>query len=130
MARQAGQAVNQAEAEAIAPGVIAAAADRNRGLQKRAARRLSLGGGQPARPGTMVWPAPATKPITSLAALQLAGQRGLDPGQPAASILSALGDYGSPGIRRQPAEAAPAGAAGDRSPPLTHTAGPFCNPGN
>ncbi len=112
MAWQAGQAVNQAEAEAIASGVVAVAGDRNRGLQKRAPRRLSLGGGQPVRPGTMVWPASATKPIIRLAALQ----SGLDPGQPAASILSALGDYRSPGIRRQPAEAAPVGAAGDHSP--------------
>jgi CubicO group peptidase (beta-lactamase class C family) len=70
MARQAGQAIDQAVAEATAPGVIAAAGDRDRVLQERAAGRLSQGGGQPARPGTMVWPASTTKPITSGAALR------------------------------------------------------------
>jgi hypothetical protein len=43
MARQVGQVVDQAVAQATAPGVIAVAGD-----------RLSSGGGQPARPGTMV----------------------------------------------------------------------------
>jgi hypothetical protein len=85
VARQAGQAADQAVAQATAPGEIAAAGDRDRMLQERAAGRLSVGGGQPARPGTMVWLASMTKPITSSAALQLAGQRGLDPGQRRAS---------------------------------------------
>jgi hypothetical protein len=97
MARQAGQSADQAVAQAIAPGVIAAAGGRDRVLQERAAGRLSVGGGQPARPGTMAWRAPVTKPSTSLAALRLTGQRGLDPGQPAASILPAVGELRVPG---------------------------------
>jgi CubicO group peptidase (beta-lactamase class C family) len=97
MVRQAGQSADQAAAEAIAPGMIAAVGDRDRGLQEGAAGRLSLGGGQPARPGTMAWRAPMTKPITSIAALPLAGQRGLDPGQSVASILPAFREPRAPG---------------------------------
>jgi hypothetical protein len=130
MARQVGQAVDQAVAQATAPGVIAVAGDRDRMLQERAAGRLSSGGGQPARPGTMVWPAPMTRPITSIAALQLAGQPGLDPGQPAASIPPAVAEPRVPGGSGGGLpEAAPAGAAGDRSPPAdTHRRGPSVTP--
>jgi methyl acetate hydrolase len=129
MARQADQPAGQAPAEAIAPGMIASAGDRDRVLQERAAGRLSLGGGQPARPGTMVWLAPMTKPITSIAALPPAGQRGLDPGQPAVSILPAF---------REPRVSGGSGGGRPRlRPPArqatvrhlrTHTAAPFCNP--
>lgn len=129
MARQAGQAAHPAVAEAIAPGVIAAAGDHGRVLHERAAGRLSVGGDQPARPGTMVRLAPMTKPITSVAALQLVEQRGRDPGQPAASIPPAIGEprvleesgCGLPRLRP------PARQAAVRHL-LTHTAGPFCNP--
>jgi len=131
MARQVGQTIGQAVAEAVMPGVIAAVGDRDRVLQERAAGRLSVGGGQPARPGTMVWLASMTKPVTSAAALQLAGQLGLDPGQPAASILSAFGE---------PRDLEGRGGGLPRLRPparqvtvchlLTHTAAPFCNPRN
>ena len=60
---------------------------------------------------------PMTKPITSVAALQLAEQRGLDRGQPGEHPAGRRGTTGPPGIWRRPAEAAPACAAADRSPP-------------
>jgi CubicO group peptidase (beta-lactamase class C family) len=125
MARQAGQAPDPAVAQATAPGMIAAAGDRDRMLQERAARRLNVGGGQPARPGTMVWLAWMTKPGTSIAALRLAGQRGLDPGQRPPSRRPSE-NHRSWGIRRGlPKAAQPARQATVRHL-LTHTAGPSC----
>jgi CubicO group peptidase (beta-lactamase class C family) len=70
-----------------------------------------------------------TKPITSVAALQLVEQRGLDLGQPAASILPAFGEPrvlegsggGLPRLRPPTRQATVRHL-------LTHTAGPFCNP--
>jgi hypothetical protein len=52
MAWQVGQTIDQAVAQATTPGVIAAAGDRDRVPQERAAGRTSLGGGLPARPGS------------------------------------------------------------------------------
>jgi CubicO group peptidase (beta-lactamase class C family) len=77
----------------------------------------------------MAWRTPVTKPSTSLAALRLTGQRGLDPGQPAASILPAVGELRVPGGSGSglPRLRPPARQATVRHL-LTHTAGPFCNP--
>lgn len=77
----------------------------------------------------MVWLASATKPITSVAALPLVEQGGLDPGQPAASILPAFGKPRVPGGSGGglPRPRPPARQATVRHP-LTHTAGSFCNP--
>lgn len=78
----------------------------------------------------MGWPASTTKPITSLAALQLVGQPGLDPGQPAASILSALGELRVPEDPAAACRGCARGAAGHRSPPANAHRRAFPEPGN
>lgn len=86
------QTIDRAVAASILPGAIVAVGTRDRVLYERAAGRLSVGGGEPARPDTMVWLASMTKAITSVAALQLVERRSLQLEQPVASILPAFGE--------------------------------------
>jgi hypothetical protein len=56
MAQQVGQTIGQGVADAIVPGVIAAAGDRDRVQSERAAGRVSVDGGQPPRPARWCGP--------------------------------------------------------------------------
>jgi methyl acetate hydrolase len=77
--------------ERVVPGAIAVAGDREGVLYEGAVGRLSVDDDVLARPDTMVWIASMTKPIVSVAALQLIEQGDLELEQPVAEILPAFG---------------------------------------
>jgi methyl acetate hydrolase len=84
--------LEQAVTEGVVPGVIAAVGDPDGVLYEGAFGRLSVEGEEPARPSTMIWIASMTKPIVSVAALQLVEQGGLELEQPVADVLPAFGE--------------------------------------
>lgn len=106
------------------PGVVAVAADRDGVLYEGAFGALSVNGGAAVRPDTMFWIASMTKPLVSVAALQLIERGELELEQPVSDILPAFGalqvlegfDGDTPRLR------APAGQATIRQL-MNHTAG-------
>jgi methyl acetate hydrolase len=116
--------LERAVSDRVVPGVVAVAGDRDAVLYEGAFGRLTVDGDVPVRPDTMIWIASMTKAITSVAALQLIEQGGLELEQPVADILPAFGalqvlegfDGDTPRLR------APARPATIRHL-LTHTAG-------
>lgn len=116
--------LDQAVGERVVPGAIAMIGDREGVLYEGAFGRLSIDGDVLASPDTMIWLASMTKPIVSVAALQLIEQGDLELEQPVAEILPAFGrlmvlvgfDGDTPRLR------APKRQASIRQL-LTHTAG-------
>jgi CubicO group peptidase (beta-lactamase class C family) len=116
--------LERAVSDRVVPGVVAVAGDRDGVMYEGAFGRLSVDGDPPVRPDTMIWIASMTKAITSVAAMQLIEQGGLELEQPVADILPAFGalqvlegfDGDTPRLR------APARPATIRHL-LTHTAG-------
>jgi methyl acetate hydrolase len=84
--------LEQAVTEEVMPGVIVAVGDPDGVLYEGAFGRLSVEGEEPARPDTIIWLASMTKPIVSVAALQLIEQGGLELEQLVADVLPAFGE--------------------------------------
>jgi len=80
--------LEQGARERAVPGVVAAACDRDGTLYEGAHGSLSVGGEARVRPDTMFALASMTKPITSVAALQLLERGTLELQQPVADVLS------------------------------------------
>jgi len=89
---QVNQLLERAAQGGAVPGAIAMAADRDGVTYSGAAGVLSVDGDQPARIDTMLRIASMTKPITSVAVLQLIEQRRLELEQTVASVLPEFGD--------------------------------------
>ena len=79
--------LERAVAEQAVPGVVAVAGDREGTLYEGAFGRLSVDGEARARPDTLLALASMTKPITSVAALQLLERGTLELQQPVADVV-------------------------------------------
>jgi methyl acetate hydrolase len=77
--------------DGVVPGVAAVVGDRDGVLYEGAFGALSVDGGASAGPDTMFWLASMTKPLVSVAALQLIERHELELEQPVAEILPAFG---------------------------------------
>ncbi len=86
------QLLERATEESGLPGVIAMVADREGETYSGAAGRLSIEGDEPARTDTVLRIASMTKPITSVAALQLIEQGRLELEQTVVSVLPGFGE--------------------------------------
>jgi methyl acetate hydrolase len=74
------------------PGVIAMVGDRDRTLYQGLHGRVSVDGEEPVQADTMFWIASMTKPLVSIAAVQLIERGELELEQPVAEILPAFGE--------------------------------------
>jgi CubicO group peptidase (beta-lactamase class C family) len=84
--------LEQAAASGAVPGIVAVVGDRDGVLYEGAFGALSVDGGAPVRPDTIMRIASMTKAITSVAALQLIEQDRLELEAPVATILPAFAE--------------------------------------
>jgi len=82
----------QAVSAGALPGVVAMVGDREGTLYEGVHGRLSVDGDEPARADTMFWIASMTKPVVSVAALQMIERGALELEQPVTDILPAFGE--------------------------------------
>jgi CubicO group peptidase (beta-lactamase class C family) len=112
--------LNSAVARGDAAGVAAAVTDANGTVVEACAGMTALGGAAPVSPHTLFWIASMTKPVTSLAAMQLVEQGRLTLDAPLGALLPELAH---PHILQEDGTLRPATRPLTLRHLLTHTAG-------